>query len=42
MKTMMICFSAGCLGALANTLVVWQFGEVGIARWAAAFIKYSK
>lgn len=38
MKTMMICFSAGCLGALANSLVVWQFGEVGIARWAGVSI----
>lgn len=32
-KTIMICFSAGCLGALANSLAVWQFGELGIARF---------
>ncbi|MEE4362912.1 MAG: hypothetical protein V2J08_03210 [Desulfotignum sp.] len=32
MKNLLICFSAGCLGALANSLVVWQFGEQGIAR----------
>lgn len=34
----MVCFSAGCLGALANSLVVWQFGELGIARWAGVSI----
>jgi hypothetical protein len=33
-KKIMICFSAGCLGALANSLVVWQFGALGIGRWA--------
>lgn len=38
MKTMLICFAAGCLGALANSLVVWQFGELGIARWAGVLI----
>ena len=38
MKKMMICFSAGCLGALANSLVVWQFGDLGIARWAGVSI----
>jgi hypothetical protein len=38
MKKMMVCFSAGCLGALANSLVVWQFGELGIARWAGVSI----
>ncbi len=32
MKNLLICFSAGCLGALANSLVAWQFGEQGIAR----------
>jgi hypothetical protein len=31
MKNLLICFSAGCLGALANSLVAWQFGEHDIA-----------
>ena len=26
--------AAGCLGGLVNSLVVWQGGELGIARWA--------
>lgn len=34
MKKLLISFSAGCLGALANSLVVWQLGELGLARWA--------
>ena len=38
MKKLLICFSAGCLGALANSLVVWWFGELGIARWAGVSI----
>jgi hypothetical protein len=38
MKNLLICFSAGCLGALANSLVVWQFGEQGIARLAGVSI----
>jgi len=29
MKKLMILFAAGCLGALANSLVVWQFGSLG-------------
>ncbi len=29
MKTLLIFFAAGCLGALANSLVVWQFGQLG-------------
>jgi hypothetical protein len=33
MKNLLICFSAGCLGALINSLVAWQFGEQGITRW---------
>lgn len=31
MKRLLICFAAGCLGALANSLVVWVFGRYGIA-----------
>lgn len=38
MKKLLVCFAAGCLGALANSLVVWQFGASGIARWAGVAI----
>ena len=38
MKKILICFSAGCLGALANSLAVWQFGELGLTRWAGVSI----
>lgn len=31
MKKVLICFGAGCLGALANSLLVWLFGHWGIA-----------
>ncbi len=31
MKKLMILFAAGCLGGLANSLVVWQFGSLGIS-----------
>jgi len=34
MKKLLICFGAGCLGALANSLVVWQAGALGLAGWA--------
>ncbi len=30
MKRLLIFFSAGCLGALANSMVVWVFGDLGI------------
>jgi len=30
MKKPLFYFAAGCLGALANSLVVWQFGSHGI------------
>lgn len=30
MKTLLIYFSAGCLGALANSLALWLFGSFGI------------
>ncbi len=30
MKTFAICFAAGCLGALANSLTVWGLGGLGI------------
>lgn len=29
-KRMMLVFAAGCLGALANSLLVWAFGYYGI------------
>ena len=32
MKKILICFAAGCLGALANSIVVWAFGDFGITR----------
>ncbi len=32
MRTLSICFAAGCLGALANSLVVWLFGDLGLTR----------
>ncbi len=33
MKQMLVCYAAGCLGALANSLVAWQAGELGIPQW---------
>ena len=30
MKKLMLVFSAGCLGALANSLAVWLMGQYGI------------
>jgi hypothetical protein len=30
MKKLLLFFAAGCLGALANSIVVWQFGQLGI------------
>ena len=32
MKKILICFAAGCLGALANSLTVWFFGDFGITK----------
>ena len=32
MKKILICFGAGCLGALANSLTVWFFGDFGITK----------
>lgn len=32
MKKILICFAAGCLGGLANSVVVWAFGDFGITR----------
>ena len=30
MKKLLLFFAAGCLGALANSIAVWQFGQLGI------------
>ncbi len=30
MKKLLFFFAAGCLGGLANSLAVWQFGSLGI------------
>ena len=30
MKKLLICFAAGCLGAIANSVAVWLFGYLGI------------
>jgi hypothetical protein len=38
MKRILICFSAGCAGALASSIMAWQIGELGIARWAGVSI----
>jgi hypothetical protein len=38
MKKILVCFAAGCLGALINSLVSWQAGELGIAHWAGVSI----
>ncbi len=32
MKKLLICFGAGCLGALANSLLSWGLGDLGVAR----------
>jgi hypothetical protein len=39
MKKILICFAAGCLGALAGSLVAWQAGELGITSWAGVSMK---
>jgi hypothetical protein len=31
-KKTLICFAAGCLGGLINSLAVWLFGDLGIPR----------
>jgi hypothetical protein len=32
MKRVLIFFAAGCLGAFANSLVLWLFGDLGITK----------
>lgn len=38
MKNLFIYFTAGCIGAVANSLVVWFFGDIGITRAAGVVI----
>ncbi len=38
MRKLLIFFAAGCLGALANSLTVWFFGDLGITRSAGVSI----
>jgi len=38
LKKLFIVFSAGCLGALANSLAVWACGEFGITQMAGVSI----
>lgn len=38
MKKIMIFFAAGCLGALANSLVVWLAGEFSVTKAAGVAI----
>ncbi|MEA3436165.1 MAG: hypothetical protein U9R43_06830 [Thermodesulfobacteriota bacterium] len=32
MKKVLILFAAGCFGALANSVVVWLFGDLGVTK----------
>ncbi len=38
MRIWLLCFAAGCVGALANSLVVWLFGELGLTARAGVAI----
>lgn len=38
MKKILVCFAAGCLGALVNSLAAWQAGALGITRWAGVLM----
>lgn len=38
MRKILIYFSAGCVGALANSLVVWIFGEMSITKSLGVYI----
>ncbi len=41
MKKLLIFFAAGCLGALANSITVWLFGDLGITASAGVSISPS-
>jgi hypothetical protein len=32
MKYVLMCFAAGCFGALVNSITVWLFGDLGISK----------
>ena len=38
MHKLMFFFAAGCIGALTNSLVIWQFGQQGISQSLGVFI----
>lgn len=38
MKKLLVFFAAGCLGALANSITVWLFGDLGITASAGVSI----
>ena len=38
MKKLLIFFAAGCVGALANSITVWAFGNYGITKALGVFI----
>lgn len=38
MKNLFVFFTAGCIGALANSLVVWFFGDAGVTEMAGVAI----
>jgi hypothetical protein len=38
MKRVLIFFAAGCLGAFANSVVVWLFGNLGITKFLGVSI----
>lgn len=41
MKKLLVFFAAGCLGALANSITVWLFGDLGITASAGVSISPS-
>ena len=38
MKRILVFFAAGCLGALVNSLALWQLGELGVTRFLGVSI----
>ncbi len=38
MKRILICFAAGCFGALVNSLVVWFLGDIGVSKMLSVSI----
>lgn len=41
MKKLMVFFAAGCLGALANSITVWLFGDMGTTHYFGVSISPS-